>query len=195
MCESDTFMERKGRQELVMKDVARLWPEGTQIVLEGVLGDQRRVQASLKWIDLEGHSVLLEPRDSGELAEAKAFHGHLGPNVVLGLRMGRIIVDRFGGEPFTYTLTSYTGDTPPISCIMDGLQLATPCTVGNGRLRIAPGGEARVAAHKNGETLKIRVRQAIIDRIKAEYDPAHEEVLPREFFGLADDELFEVKEG
>jgi formylmethanofuran dehydrogenase subunit E/predicted RNA-binding protein len=194
MCESNVYIERNGREELLMEDVARLWPEAGEMVLEGILGEQRRVHAGLKWIDLEGHRVLLEPGGPRELAQAKAFHGHLGPNLVLGLRMGQIIVDRFGAEPFTYTVTAYTGRTPPISCIIDGLQLATPCSVGSGTVQIAEGGEARVVAEREGNCLEIRVHQGILDRIEAEYDPKHEEALPLEFWGMPDEELFEVEE-
>ena len=198
MCQSNVYVERNGREELLMEDVTRMWPEYGEIVLEGILGDQRRVQATFKWIDLEDHKIMLEPQDTDKLpealAKAKAFHGHLGPNVTLGLRMGRIIVDHFGAEPFTYTITSYTGKAPPISCIIDGLQLATPCTVGSGKLQIAEGGEARVIAEKDGRRLEIRVRQEILERMKAEYDPNHEEVLPVEFWSMKDEELFEVQD-
>lgn len=197
MCQSNVYIERNGREELLMEEVFRMWPEHGEIVLEGILGEQRRVQAAFKWIDLEGHKVMLEARDTDELPEAlaraKAFHGHLGPNVTLGLRMGRIIVDSFGAGPFTYTVTAYTGKTPPISCLIDGLQLATPCSVGSGKLQIEEGGEARVVAEKDGRRLEIRVRQEILDRMKAEYDPKHEEVLPLEFWGMSDEALFEIE--
>ena len=194
MCESNVYMEKDGREELLMEDVARLWPEHEEMVLEGILGQQLRLRARFKWADLEGHRILLEPALSDELEAARRFHGHLGPNVVLGLRMGKTITDRFGSEPFKYSITSYTGRRPPISCIVDGLQLATPCSVGSGTIQIAEGGQARVVAQKEGRHLEIRVRQQILDRMEAEYGPQHEEELPRELWTLPDEELFETAE-
>jgi formylmethanofuran dehydrogenase subunit E len=128
------------------------------------------------------------------LQRAKAFHGHLGPNVTLGLRMGRLIVDRFGGEPFSFRITSFTGWTPPVSCIIDGLQLSTPCTVGNGYLRIVEEGVLRAIARKEGREIDIRVRPEIAERVKTEFDRNHEEVLPLALWTMNDRELFEVEE-
>jgi len=128
------------------------------------------------------------------LRRAKAFHGHLGPNVTMGLRMGRIIVDRFGSEPFSFTITSFTGRTPPVSCLIDGLQLSTPCTVGNGHLQIVEEGVLRVVARKEGREIDIRVRPEIVERIKTEFDRKHEEVLPLALWTMKDEELFEVEE-
>ena len=71
-----------------------------------------------------------------ELKKAKDFHSHLGPYLVVGLKMGRSVVHRLGDEPFSMTIEVFTGQHPPMSCVVDGLQLATPCTVGNGWLKI-----------------------------------------------------------
>jgi len=129
------------------------------------------------------------------LKAAKAFHGHLGPNVTIGLRMGRIIVGRLGDTPFSYHIRCFTGKTPPISCVMDGLQLSTPCTVGNGGIEIMECGEARVVAlDKTGRTVEVRLRSEISERIEKEYDPKHEETLPLALWEMSEESLFEVRE-
>jgi len=38
------------------------------------------------------------------------------------------------------------------------------------------------------------VRPEIVERIKAEFDQEHEEVLPLALWGMEDEELFEVEE-
>ena len=127
------------------------------------------------------------------LKAAKAFHGHLGPNVTIGLRMGRIIVGRLGDTPFSFHIRCFTGKTPPLSCVMDGLQLSTPCTVGNGGIEIVESGEVRAtASDKAGRTVEVRLRPEISERIEAEYDPNHEEALPVVLWEMSEETLFEV---
>jgi len=129
------------------------------------------------------------------LKAAKAFHGHLGPMVAIGLRMGRIIVGRLGDQPFSYHIRCFTGKTPPISCVMDGLQLSTPCTVGNGGIEIVEEGEVRAtASDKAGRTIEVRLRSEISELIKAEHDPNHEEALPLALWEMSEEVLFEVME-
>ena len=205
MCLSSVYVDRGEEQELLAEDVALIrWDDG-EMVMEDLFGGQHRVAAAIHEIDLVRHKVLLKADAaaalpiSEELPEplrsARAFHSHLGPNVTLGLRMGRIIVDRLGDKPFSFNVVSFTGKTPPISCIIDGLQLSTPCTVGNGGIEILEGGQARVAASdKAGRTVEIRLRPEIAGRIKAEYDPGHEEVLPLELWEMSEEALFEVTE-
>lgn len=199
MCQSNVYIERGGRQELLLEDVALIYPDGGDIVLMDLFGEQRSVPAAIKRIDLMGHKILLEERSLDELPEplrqAKGFHSHLGPNLTLGIRMGRIITDRLGDRPFSYTIISYTGKTPPISCLIDGLQLSTPCTVGNGGIKIVDGGQAHViASDREGKAVEIRVRPDIMERIEREFDQDHEEVLPLAFWEMPDEELFEVNE-
>lgn len=132
---------------------------------------------------------------SEALGAAKTFHGHLGPMVAIGLRMGRIIVGRLGDTPFSYQIRCFTGKTPPISCVLDGLQLSTPCTVGNGGIEIVEDGEVRaMASDKAGRTVEVRLRSEISERIKAEYDPNHEEALPLALWEMSEEALFEVVE-
>ena len=129
------------------------------------------------------------------LEAAKSFHGHLGPMVALGLRMGRIIVGRLGDTPFSYHIRCFTGKTPPISCVLDGLQLSTPCTVGNGGIGIVEDGEVRAtASDKAGRAVEVRLRSEISERIEAEYDPNHEEALPLALWEMSEEALFEVME-
>jgi len=64
----------------------------------------------------------------------RQFHGHLGPYVVLGYRMGRYAksqltkVDRIAVQ---------IDQQPPVSCILDGLQLATGCTLGKNKIELS----------------------------------------------------------
>ena len=197
MCLSMAYVEREGKREVIMEEVAKVRLEGEEVVLEDLFGGEHRTKARLLEMDLMGHVLLLkEVREElpEPLKRARAFHGHLGPMVTLGLRMGEAISSRMGNKPFTYIITAFTGPKPPLSCLVDGLQLSTPCTVGNGGIRIEVGGELRAVAQGEGKRVEVKVRDEIRNRIDREYDPAHEEVLPLEFWAMPEEALFEIEE-
>jgi len=68
------------------------------------------------------------------LKEIEKFHGHLGPFAVIGYKMGLIACEKLGSDPFKKKVVVYTGTTPPISCIVDGIQLGSCCTLGKGNI-------------------------------------------------------------
>jgi formylmethanofuran dehydrogenase subunit E len=70
--------------------------------------------------------------------EAVDFHGHLGPFLVLGARMGLIGLKELQVKKGDSKLraTAILERTVPFSCAIDGIQVATGCTVGNGRLKL-----------------------------------------------------------
>lgn len=63
----------------------------------------------------------------------RRFHGHLGPYVILGYLMGKyakLLLSKIN----YITVTCY--QRPPISCILDGLQLSTGCTLGKNTIHL-----------------------------------------------------------
>lgn len=60
MCESNVYIEEKGREELLMEAVDLIIPEGDQIRLVDIFGEQKRVRARLKETRLLEHKVILE---------------------------------------------------------------------------------------------------------------------------------------
>ena len=64
MCESSVFIRRNGGEELLAEDVARVVPEGDQIRVITLLGEEHRVAADLVEIDLMSHRILLQERKS-----------------------------------------------------------------------------------------------------------------------------------
>jgi len=70
--------------------------------------------------------------------EAVDFHGHLGPFLVIGVRMGLIglrELKTIRGDP-KLQATTIVKHAVPFSCIIDGIQVTTQCTVGNGKLKL-----------------------------------------------------------
>jgi formylmethanofuran dehydrogenase subunit E len=78
---------------------------------------------------------------------AADFHGHLGPFLVLGVRMALIGLRelRTSRGDLELHVTAILERAVPFSCAIDGIQVVTQCTVGNGRLQIK-NAKNRVAA-------------------------------------------------
>ncbi len=68
----------------------------------------------------------------------KTFHGHLGPYLVLGYRMGRIALRELDSRGhFGLSVTVHSKLEPPASCLIDGVQLGSGCTLGKRNIEIA----------------------------------------------------------
>jgi len=66
------------------------------------------------------------------------FHGHLGPFLVIGVRMGLIGLRELKttrGDP-KLQATTILKHAVPFTCTIDGIQVTTQCTVGNGKLKL-----------------------------------------------------------
>lgn len=62
MCQSSVYTVKDGREELVMKDVSLIKPgtsEG-ELLLEGILGEQKVIKGRLKELQLMDHKILVE---------------------------------------------------------------------------------------------------------------------------------------
>ena len=70
--------------------------------------------------------------DPAWLANVVQFHGHLGPFVVAGARMGMIGLRAVEAKGYFDVEVTYEGPLakPPQSCFLDGVQVATGATLG-----------------------------------------------------------------
>jgi len=102
------------------------------------------------------------------LKKAEDFHGHLGPFLVLGVRMGLIGLRELGAEENADKLrvTVMSKHSVPFSCVIDGIQVATKCTVGNKKLRVK--NSSGIAARfelQNGEHVIVTVNPATFNKL------------------------------
>lgn len=98
MCESDVYMLRDGREELLMEKVDRVIPgEDDTFFMENIFGERRVIKARLREMELVRHRILLEDlpvaakvRDEELWLEPDTDHGHFheGEEVVLRLYKG-----------------------------------------------------------------------------------------------------------
>lgn len=117
------------------------------------------------------------------------LHGHLGPFMVAGLKMGALalrLLDHPGYQGIDAEVE--TGTAPPVSCLVDGIQISSGCTAGKGNLRIRDGGVPRATFHVDGKTVRITLKK----RWAKEFgDTAEPEELARRVLYLPEEELFE----
>ncbi|RJX27343.1 MAG: CooT family nickel-binding protein [Dethiobacter sp.] len=62
MCQSNVYFLKNGQEELFMKDVSLLKPgaEEGELYLEGILGEQKKIRAKIKELQLTEHKIILE---------------------------------------------------------------------------------------------------------------------------------------
>ncbi len=63
MCESNAYLlAGDGTEELIMQDVDYIRPEGQQIILRSIFGEEKTVRATIREMKLSAHRILLEHR-------------------------------------------------------------------------------------------------------------------------------------
>ena len=82
--------------------------------------------------------------DPSLLRRATAFHGHLGPWLVLGLRAGRHAARALDADPFRLRALVRCPARTPYSCFIDGVQLGSGCTMGKRNVRHIRAGRVSV---------------------------------------------------
>ncbi len=76
-----------------------------------------------------------------------AFHGHLGPYAMIGLRMGLKAVSLLSAQRhFGIEIAVECADCPPQSCIVDGLQVSTGATYGKRNIVLVKSSQIKVSA-------------------------------------------------
>jgi len=134
------------------------------------------------------------------IKRAADFHGHLGPFLVIGVRMGSLakkILNLNADESNKLRVTARLPLLIPFSCILDGIQSTTQCTVGNQKLRIE-NSQAKVIVYFEQQNLdkglRIHVNPKIIKELKDRYsEGASNEELAREIAFIPESQLFTIE--
>ncbi|MCW3993162.1 MAG: formylmethanofuran dehydrogenase subunit E family protein [Candidatus Bathyarchaeota archaeon] len=146
----------------------------------------------------------IKSKISSELAslikKAAGFHGHLGPFLVIGVRMGSLakkILNVNAGESNKFRVTARLPLLTPFSCIIDGIQASTQCTVGNQKLRIENSQAKIIVCFEQqnlDKGLRIHVNPKIIKELKDRYsEGASNEELAREIASIPESQLFVIE--
>ncbi len=60
MCEAIVYINKEGKQEMLMENVVIIRPETDKLVLVDLFGETKRIDARIKEVKLVEHKVILE---------------------------------------------------------------------------------------------------------------------------------------
>ncbi len=60
MCEAIVYVVRDGDKQKIMENVVTLMPEGGQLLLTDLFGEQKLITATVDRVDLLGHEIILK---------------------------------------------------------------------------------------------------------------------------------------
>lgn len=113
------------------------------------------------------------------------FHRHLGIYSIVGAKMG-IRAREILEAPFDeLNVISITGKSPPLSCMNDGLQVATGASLGRGAIEVLEQNPKAAAIFIYGnKKLTLEIRKDVLNRIKKDISAALKTYggLNREYF-------------
>ena len=132
------------------------------------------------------------------IKNAEELHGHLGPFLVIGVRIGEVVkemlkVKNNGKLQVTARIPLKT----PFSCILDGIQASTQCTVGNGKLQIINSQKAItvwIKLEDSESMLEIRVNSQVVEELKRNLSQgASNQELAWKVMALPENRLFTIE--
>jgi len=133
---------------------------------------------------------------------ARYLHGHMGPFLVIGVRAGlaglRELQTR--REDREVSATAHLTYSVPYSCILDGIQIATGCTIGNKRLRFQDSPSLMISfQNKQARTVTVSINAKVIGEFKQQLlkgtFPEEAERLAHRAASIPERELFSIDKG
>ncbi len=103
------------------------------------------------------------------LEEAAIFHGHLGPFLTIGYLAGEFAVKELKPETeFDLFALIFVPKRRPYTCIVDGIQCSTKCTLGKGNVEVINSKEFKIVLEnkRTKRRLLLKIKEEILDKIK-----------------------------
>lgn len=203
MCEFTVILDNGAEKKQVAKNVIKVKMKGGKAILMDSSSGVTKVDAgSIIMVDTIMAELVLGPGQQShtsssvnlndlELEGLKRFHGHLGPYVVLGFMMGQMARAAYPKKIFS---TVFSGTQRPRSCLADGVQYSSCCTVGKNNIAIVESNEARAMFTDGVDAMEISVKPRILSRIDKEMCHENEEALSYELYQTSNDTLFSSRQ-
>lgn len=94
------------------------------------------------------------------------MHRHLGLWSIIGAKMG-VHARQLLEAPFDHLeVASFAGNTPPFSCLNDGIQISTGASLGRGTISNTHLSKPEVIFFYNGKELRLKPKAEIITAVK-----------------------------
>jgi len=101
------------------------------------------------------------------LDRAVEFHGHGGPFMVVGIRMGLLALRGLDAHGwFDLRCAVMLRWAPPDSCVIDGIQSSSGCTMGKHNIEVEEQDGIAAAFTKGEERLEVHLRPEVLDRVR-----------------------------
>lgn len=98
------------------------------------------------------------------------MHGHLGIYSIVGAKMGLKAREWFSVGIDQIHVISYAGNSPPLSCLNDGLQVSTGATLGQGTITVSSDAtllpKARFAF--KGKTIELQLKDEYREQVESD---------------------------
>jgi len=128
------------------------------------------------------------------LKEGVKFHGHLGPFLILGLKAGLFANKILGKDCFEVYTTIETKPSPPFSCVLDGIQVATGCTMGKRNIELKSGKNLSITFTRGEKRLKISLKDEVLNDLKNMNSREESEKKAKILINQPFHELFNIEE-
>ncbi|MEM2318727.1 MAG: formylmethanofuran dehydrogenase subunit E family protein [Candidatus Bathyarchaeia archaeon] len=108
------------------------------------------------------------------IKNAENLHGHLGPFLVIGVKMAKLAMKELNASENKVLSMQIFAKLPlitPFSCVLDGIQATTHCTVGNRKLRVKSSDNDITVTFKlksQDKTVKIRVKPQLVEELMSQ---------------------------
>lgn len=101
---------------------------------------------------------------------ANEMHRHLGVFAIIGVKMGIRAREYFNTGVDEFSVKSYAGSVPPVSCFNDGLQVSTGATPGHGLLTVVNDPPASPSAQFTylNRTIRLTLKKDLSEKITSE---------------------------
>lgn len=130
--------------------------------------------------------------------KATEFHGHFGPFLTIGVRMGLLAKKTLKSNGFRdLSVIVDTGNNPPLSCVIDGIQVATGCTLGKGNITVRNLGNISAVFHAKSRAIRVKMKAEVFHSLKGELlggNPEKMEEIARKIIFIPDAKLFSMEE-
>ena len=110
------------------------------------------------------------------LKSAEKFHGHLGPWLVLGLLIGEYGLKKIKAQKYFGLEIKVSGlGKKPHSCLVDGLQLSTGCTLGKGNIHLNGAKKIKIVFinRTNQKSISLSLKKGLLKNL--DRDMSHKE--------------------
>lgn len=127
----------------------------------------------------------------GMIERGTILHGHAGPYLNLGIRMGVLALNILNVKGyFDLSVEVELKNHRPVSCLIDGLQISTGCTLGKGNIKIKDNPNITRAIYKSDKSKLIICLKPEITKL-LDFETYSCEDLGKNILDIPDEQLFD----